>query len=238
MDVYSFINTIDEGESFVAGEDEILWLENKNAEKAWHTNGSRVSFSSPDLLYEIKPVVTLKNTVLYYKGDGSYTNPYVIETTNLTVGSIVKLDNDLYEVYSIEDDIRLVSLNSSLIPYTYDGYIELMFSYLNNNYYENLPYKNILQNSKWDIININNGKIEKDTLTSYLGVQNILDIKIDDTNDYYLASKINNYALVYDKPIIYGSKNTEHYLRPCITLAKDMVGSLELYDGIFIARGL
>ncbi len=237
LDVYSFVNSIKEENTFITKEDEMIWLANKNEDKIWHSNGSKLSLSSGELLYEIKPVVTLKNTVKYEKGDGSRTNPYVIETTKLTIGSTVKLGEDLYQVYSMQDDIRLVSMDDSN-SYTYDGDIEKIFNTLNENM-DNVSYKNLLKKSSWSIININNNKIEENKIDNYFGIQNLSDNKIDNgIYDYYLASKINNYIMVYDQPIIYGSKNSTHIVKPCITIAKEDIGKFELYDGIFMVRGL
>ena len=93
-------------------------------------------------------------------GNGTKENPYeTVKSNKLTVGSIVKLDEDKWYVYEINDTIKLTLANNLDKQYhfdkekvTYD--IESTGSlaeYLNNDYLDSLSYKDLLKETNWNI---------------------------------------------------------------------------------------
>lgn len=234
LDLNSFIQTIDGDKTFVALDNETIWLENKITDNnAWHTKGSKISYSKTDSLYAVKPVVTLNNDILFEKGNGTKNNPYVVSSNNVTIGSVVKINEDLYEVYSTKDNIKLVSKDKLDSKYMYTGDYLNIIKYLNDEFYETLDYKEKLLNVNWDITYINDGEIAKDSINNKIGLLNLFDLKYD-YNDYYLLSFIDNRIIVANETMIYGSKNYSHELRPTVAISKN--SELEYQNGIFVMR--
>ena len=151
-------------------------------------------------------------------------NPYIINEDKLSIGSKVKLGNDTYIVYDLKDNIKLMStktLNNLLI--------ENVLDYLNNEFFEKLDYKDLLQDTTIYTGYYNNKEndLTKEKITKKIGIPNILDIKFDnEVTNYYLPNKINTFALIYNNPIIYGDAKKEHETRYTITLSKDIIKNL------------
>lgn len=207
LSVYDYIKSFDDGNTFITSDNEIMWLYNDNV----HTNGDKISTSSENNYYEIKPVVTIRNSVLYMDGDGSLNKPYMLGNKEFSIGSKVKIDNDTYIVYDCIDGISLMS------EVTIDNiYKENASKYLSNEYIDKLSYK--------DIIN----KIELPSLE---------DIKFDSNiNDYYLSDNVNGFDLVYNNPIIYGDKDTLHKIRYVIKLDKKKVNNFVKENDIYVYK--
>lgn len=220
LSVYDYINSLDDEKTFITKDNEIMWLYNDLN----HTNGNNISTSNENNFYEIRPVVTLKPDTTYKSGNGNIDNPYIINEDKLSIGSKVKLGNDTYIVYDLKDNIKLMStktLNNLLI--------ENVLDYLNNEFFEKLDYKDLLQDTTIYTGDYNNREndLTKEKITKKIGIPNILDIKFDnEVTNYYLPNKINTFALIYNNPIIYGDAKKEHETRYTITLSKDIIKNL------------
>lgn len=107
VSIYDYINSLDKGESFIQDNTNMMWFLNKNV----HTNKGSISVSDEDEFREIKVVVTLKNDLSYTSGDGSKENPFIVGTDSLSIGSIVKLNEDYYYVYDTKNSYKLMSTN-------------------------------------------------------------------------------------------------------------------------------
>ena len=234
LDINSFIQSLSNDTTYIANDTEIYWLYNSyNEEKAWHSNGTKLSYSNKANLNGVRPVVTLKNDIDYETGTGIKSNPYIISNSNITIGSTVKIKEDYYTVYSTKDEYRLILNNSLADNYTYTGDIRDAFQYLDTTFYEKVEYKSLLMDATWQISSLNKGKIKSEEITSKVGLLNILDLNVSLTGEYYSASSINNKIIILNDGIIYGSKNAEHHLKPCISLNKDIVNSLNYKNGIY-----
>lgn len=220
LSVYDYINSLDDEKTFITKDNEIMWLYNDLN----HTNGNNISTSNENNFYEIRPVVTLKPDTTYKSGNGNIDNPYIINEDKLSIGSKVKLGNDTYIVYDLKDNIKLMStktLNNLII--------ENVLDYLNNEFFEKLDYKDLLQDTTIYTGYYNNKEndLTKEKITKKIGIPNILDIKFDnEVTNYYLPNKINTFALIYNNPIIYGDAKKEHKTRYTITLSKDIIKNL------------
>lgn len=114
-------------------------------------------------IYGIKPVITLNSTVELTSGDGTKDNPYQIEKENSLFASYVKLDNDLWRIYNIEDNnLKLVltdylktddenyqTIYSSTTSFHNDEKIGTLAYYLNNTYFNRLNYSDQILNNYW-----------------------------------------------------------------------------------------
>ena len=90
--------------------------------------------------------------------------------------------------------------------------IENVLDYLNNEFFEKLDYKDLLQDTTLYTKDYNNKEndLTKEKIIKKIGIPNILDIKFDnEVTNYYLPNKINTFALIYNNPItyIYGDGN-------------------------------
>lgn len=115
--------------------------------------------------YGIRSVITLKKNLTISSGDGTVSNPYVVDLgkDNNYVDSYVKLGDDIWKVSSNENGILKMYLNG-YIKYGEQDYfrnysnVNSVFDYNDNsnianyllyNYYQNLPYKDYIVSSKY-----------------------------------------------------------------------------------------
>ncbi len=188
LDVSSYVQSID-NTSYISGENEFIWLQNSYSDSEYyHTNGSKLSYSTNSNFYSIKPVVTLKSDLLYEGGNGTINDPYEIKCDKLTIGSNVIIGNDKYTVISTKDNIKLLA-NNNIDNIRYDDIID----YLNMDYYNNLSYNNYLIDSKCEKVSLNENKISKETNINKICVPNIYDLKVSNIKDGYMLSNIDNY---------------------------------------------
>ena len=115
--------------------DENFYLINNNSNnKIWYidSEGKLNTNNGSDIL-GIKPVITIKNTVNAISGNGSKEDPYIIESEKGLFGSYVKIDNDIWRIYQVEEENIKLSLNS----YLKIDNEEVTYKYSNNGYYHN-----------------------------------------------------------------------------------------------------
>ncbi len=187
LSAYDYFNSFKNEESFITKKDEKIWLNNENT-IAINNKISNVDNTNP---YEIRPVITINNNILYTEGDGTITNPYKIGVSTLSLGSKVSKDNNKYIVIDATNNYKLLS----------EKVIENIIYDEVNDYLNNLiNYKNI---------------IEK------IYIPSLNDIKLDNTyTDYYLQDKINNFNIAYGKEITYIDKSKKHNTRYIIEVSK------------------
>ncbi len=242
LDVANFLNSINNSKSYLVKSDEIFWLSNIDSEKVWHTNGINVSESLSNVFYEIKPMVRLKETNLYVEGDGSKTNPYMLTSNNVTVGSTLELGNDKWIVYNIDNNnyklMRKELLEKQLEfdqeKLTYDE--STLMKYLNNEYLNGLSYKDLLVNDTWLIGEYKDSiyDVKKSDVKAKVGIPNILDIKFDSNVVGYFTSTVNEERVfVYENPLRPSKVTTYRSIRPCITLSRDTIDKLKYVDGVY-----
>ena len=104
-----FVN-IGNKESYVIN-NEFFYLNNTNEEsEVWFIdNDGKVTTNNGTDIIGVRPVITIKANIDYQNGDGTKENPYTIEKENGLFGSFVKLDNQLWRIYQVNDtEVRLV----------------------------------------------------------------------------------------------------------------------------------
>ena len=240
LDVANYLNSIKNSKSYLVNDDEIFWLSDKSSEKVWHTNGTNVSQSEANTFYEIRPVVRLKETIIYKSGDGTIEKPYEVgEEGKISVGSKVVLDNDKWIVYDMSNNIKLMredviekQLDFDKEKLTYDG--SSLMEYLNTTYLDSLSYKKIIIDDTWNIGAFKDSidDIKNVTVKAKVGIPNILDIKFDsNVKTYFTSTNIEDRIMVYENPLRPSRTTTYRSIRPCIAISKNT--DFKYSDGLF-----
>jgi len=242
LDVANFLNSVNNGKSYLVKSDEIFWLADYGTDKIWHTNGVNVSQSEINSFYEIRPMVRLRNTTVYSTGDGTINNPYIVDKEDkLSVGSKVILGEDEWIVYDNKDNIKLMKSNILDKQMEFDKekltYKDSsLLTYLNDTYLNSLSYKDMIIENTWYIgeYKDNISDIKSDTVKAKVGIPNLLDIKFDSSVKLYFTSTVNEErVMVYDNPLRPGRVTTYRGVRPCITISKESASKLKYLDGVF-----
>ena len=186
---------------------EYFYLSNSNSEgKIWYVDDEgKASLNVGNDILGIRPVTNIKSNVDYVSGDGTKDKPYVIEKENGLFGSYVKLGNDMWRIYQVnDDDVRLmlndyVKFNGSNLQYRYSGsssyhndtvYGSVAY-YLNHDYLNSLSYKDKIKEVSWPNGYYNNsvkydyGYALKGTIESKVALMSIGNI--------FLNPELNNY---------------------------------------------
>ena len=177
-------------------------------------------------IYGIKPVITLNSTVELTSGDGTKDNPYQIEKENSLFASYVKLDNDLWRIYNIEDNnLKLVltdylktddenyqTIYSSTTSFHNDEKIGTLAYYLNNTYFNRLNYSDQILNNYWS-----NGYYSSENNFDYtealdkevdteIALLSIGDINlVPSLDEFFLSTGLNNFD---NKIYVYNNDGT------------------------------
>lgn len=208
---YSLLSVIDylnigSKDSYLAN-NEYFYLNNQNSEnKIWYIDDEgNGKLSTGNDIIGIRPVITIKANIDYVSGKGTKDDPYIIEKENNLFGSYVKLDNDIWRIYEVNDnEIKLMlndylKVNDSNLKYKYsnnssyhnDTISGSIAYYLNNNYLNTLSYKDIIKETKWS-----NGYYNSSTNYDYTNaLKNEVDTKIAlmSIGNIYLNPELNNY---------------------------------------------
>ena len=245
LSVSDFINSKNTA-SYLSNTDD-FWLNNKTDDnKVYYVSKGNLSTDTNDSFHGVKPIITLNNEIEYVSGDGTIKNPFRIEkdVNTININSYVKLDNDLYTVYDIEDSvIRLV--NDSLVNdqrARYNNYYNVAFNpdlassiayYLNNTYYNSLSYKDKLvdcdyytgelttdydYSTKEYIKNYDYKNIYKTKVSAKVGLLSITDINLNSSLDnYFLLNKVDGIVKSVNK----NNATTTNKMRPTICIDKN-----------------
>lgn len=246
-DTSKYVTTLGMGDYLNSkGEDSYLnntddfWLHNvKSDKKVWYIINGNLSNDSPSSIHGVKAVITLKNTIGSIAGKGTKEEPYLIEkeTNNLSFNSYVKLGNDLYSIYDMDDKViklvsnKLVNDITSRSTNYYNKTFNIKDSnsiayYLNNKYYNSLSYKNTLVDCDFYVgnYNVENNydykNIYKSKVTTKVGLLSIADININnELNNYFLLNKVDNKIYLFND--IKEKTNTINKIRPTVCISKN-----------------
>ena len=223
---------------------------NNEDNEVWYVNdsGNVVSANGEDI-YGIRPTISLKSNIESIRGNGTIDDPYVIDEGGL-FGSYVKLGNDLWRVYDVDDSSIKLMLDDYLkdndgenIMYKYSskGYYHndtvngSLDYYLNHNYLNNLSYKKLINKGMWanGIYGESNKynykevlKTEVDTSVTVSSIGNI--ILNGKLSDYFLSTGLSKSStLVYtvkDNGTLYSKSSTStSKVVPVISINKDIL---------------
>lgn len=249
LSIIDYINT-GGAESFI-NNGKYTYLNNKDANnQLWYINDEgKLGTSTIDNIYGIKPVIRLNNNIELISGDGTSTNPYIIEEEPTLFGSYVKLDNQLWRIYNVENDNIKLMLNDYL---TENIDKKVYTTYSNNNYYHNdttynslayylnktflntLTYKDKINSYNWSNYyyssetNYNYQQILENTIDTKVSLPSVGDIILNDNNltNFYTNTGTNNndnmiYTINKNGTLSKKSVTNTSYVIPCITLNKN-----------------
>lgn len=197
-------------DSYINNTNSIWTVNHKDNTKVWFISKGNISNNVTTSIYGVKPVITLKNTIGIIKGNGTKENPYIIEKNNsLGFNSYIKLGNDLYQVYDIEDNTVKLVYNGLIndMQNRYINYNSTEFNpksnysvaqYLNYTFYNKLPYKSSLIDCNYYIGNYNYDykEIYTKKVTTKIGELSVADVNIDNINtNYFLLNKHKNIVI-------------------------------------------
>lgn len=203
-----YVNT--GGQKGFMNNEEFFYLTNSNNEnKLWYVDDDgKVSTSDGTDVIGVKPVITLEHDITLITGDGSQDNPYAIEEENSLFGSYVKLDNDIWRIYEVnEEEVKLsldshLTLNGNEVKYKYSttGYYHndtkqgSLAYYLKNTYLPTLSYNNIINEAKYsngiysNTTDYDYTKVLESKVDTKVTVLSIGDIFLNPTNTNYYTS--------------------------------------------------
>lgn len=217
--------------------DSNIWLVSTKEDSVWNVNNDSLSVSEPDNMYYVKPVITLKNTTLLKSGKGTKEDPYIVEETKeLSVGSFVKLGDDTWVIYDEKDNVYKLSLNDYLSnkPFSSNGNAfdvkeeGSLAYYLNNDYYNDLSYKNILVNTDWYTGEYGKYKdVFSSKTNSKVGLLNVADLKLSKLSDYYLITKSGSKVYLYSTDVLDSNPAVSSKVVPTIAIEKHNITSGE-----------
>lgn len=200
---------------------EYFYLGNTNKEKeVWYVNeDGKVTTSLGKDIIGVKPVITIKANIDYLSGNGKKDNPYKIETEYGLFGSYVKLDNQLWRIYQVnETEVRLVLNDYLKVKNTDLSYIYSNISsyhddykygsiayYLNHDFLNTLSYKNKIKEVNWTNgyygtnSNYDYEQALSSTINSKVALISVGDIRLNNTlEDYFtLTGTKSKGSLVY-----------------------------------------
>lgn len=247
--INDYVNT-GGSKGFMNNEEYYYLINNNNENKLWYVdNDGKVNTSDGTDIIGIKPVITIKNNISKISGTGTKDDPYTIEEENGLFGSYVKLENDLWRVYKVDNDYIKLSLDSYLtinneeIKYKYsnNGYYHndtkngsLAF-YLKNTYLQSLNYKDIIDEVKFsngiysNATNYDYIKTLSTTVDTKVSLLSIGDIILNPINTNYFTST----GISKDSNLVYTLQNdfkaytkiatTTLKIVPTISIKKDLL---------------
>ena len=231
--------------------DEYFYLNNLNNDnKVWYIDdeGNGKLGTGNDIL-GIRPVITIKANVDYVSGDGTIDKPYTIEKENSLFGSYVKLGNDIWRIYQVNDDnVRLMlndylKVNNNTLTYRYsysnsyhnDTVSGSIAYYLNNTYLNSLSYKDKIKETKWtngfynSTTNYDYKNALKDKVDTKVAMMSIGDIYLNPelSNYFTMTGNANRGSMVYtitkDKKIYAKQVSSSSNIVPTISLDKKLL---------------
>ena len=197
----------------------------------------------------VKPVITIKSNIDYISGNGTKDTPYIIEMENGLFGSYVKLDNQLWRIYQVnETEVRLVlndylKVNQNNLQHIYsntnsyhnDTKNGSIAYYLNNTFYNTLSYKNKLKEVTWtngyygSNSNYDYSAALKSTIESKIALISIGDIRLNNTLENYFTMTGNKdkgpmvYSISSNQKLFGKSIQSKINVVPAISLDKNLL---------------
>lgn len=237
LNIGEFINSKASGKSFIS-DGNSTWLSTHGEKQVWAINGTSLSYTDPSKTYDVKPVVTLKNTTKYISGKGTEKEPYEIEekSNSVMVSDHIKLGNDTWTVYKIEDNKLYLSLSTLYGKGTKTYRFDLksnkydptkassLAKYLNETYLNSLSYKNKLEDCTWytGTYETSYKDIYKEKINAKVGISSVTDLKLDSTikNYYVLNGTKDGKAYLYSDYLTESKVTLARAIKPSICIKK------------------
>ena len=238
------------GKKSFINQSSVSYLANKNKDgEVWYLgDDGTLDKSLGDDILGIRATATLSPTLGIKSGDGSKTNPYIIEDKFAYFGSYVKLGDDIWKIYDFDEkNVKLVLMNyakdgnAKNLEYVYSknnyrhndtAYGSLAY-YLNHTYLNSLSYKNIILDANYyngyygEENNYGLEEIFKDEIDTKVALLSIGDVVLNHELDNYFTSTgtyKNSTSLYVQKSngeVTTKKVSYEASVVPCITIQKD-----------------
>lgn len=230
----------------------LLGLDEEGSNLYLSKSGS-VAPANNDDGFGIKPVITIKNNIDVVSGDGTKDNPYQLEPNDQLgyINRYVKLGEDVYRIYQVEDQMLHLSLDHYLQVDGQDYEDNYSNSttefditdrnnigyYLNRTYLNSLSYQDQLQECTFytgeisDEIGFDYLNVFQNQIVSKVGMLNMIDLKLNSQlDDYYLmntTSSLGEIALVHSVTGELREEVTkeEKKIVPVVCILKDQIKS-------------
>ena len=218
LGVDEYLNSLSDEKTFINAGNEYTWLYNTSKTNAWHTTGTYLSSSKTTNVYGVRPVITLRNSVTYLKGDGSEENPYILDKEKeIKVGSYIDLNDDIYTVYEVgEDYLKIESDRVLKTKQIFDSSSNefdksSLKSYLEKDYVDKLKYKDLLK------------EVSFGESKSKVGILSSKDLKFNSSlNAYFLNDKENSGVSLYNGSVLTTEVSSKRNVRPCLGIKKNL----------------
>ena len=249
LSVVDYLN-IGSKDSYLAN-GEYFYLSNDNSEgKIWYVDDEgKASLNPGNDIIGVRPVTNIKSNVDYVSGDGTKEKPYVLEKEPGYLGSYVKLGNETWRVYQVnENDVRLMlndylKVNDNNLKYRYsttnsyhnDTAVGSIAYYLNHDFLDSLSYKDKIKEVSWPNGYYNNSvKYDytyslKNTIQSKVALISIGDINIKpELNNYFTMTGASDkssqvYIINEDKKLYIKQVGSELNVVPVISIEKSLL---------------
>lgn len=249
LSINDYVNT-GSSNSFLNNHEYYYLINKKNDNNIWYVNDEgKVGLSDGNDIIGIKPVITLKKDIVVSTGNGTKENPYTFEKESSLIGSYVKIDNDIWRIYSgDEEDIKLsldtyLKINNEEIAYKYSNnsykhndttYGSLAY-YLNKTYLNSLKYKNIINEVTYSngIYNNTNdyaySSVLEEKIKTKVSLLSIGDIIVNPSiTNYYLSTGISKdsnmiYTIQNDFKIYTKVSTSNLKIVPTISIKKNLL---------------
>lgn len=231
--------------------DEYFYLINNNKEnKSWYIDSDgKLGKNDGSEIIGIKPVITIKGTIEKTGGNGTKEEPYTFETETSLFGSYVKLDNDIWRIYEVNENEVKLSLNNYLTVnneeqknnYSSNGYKyndtknKTLAYYLNNTYLNKLSYKDLVKETAFyngiysNTTDFDYTKVLKETVNTKVSILSVGNpILNSELTNYFMSTGIdknsnNIYVFQNDYKLYTKSSSTSLKIVPVITLDKNIL---------------
>ena len=228
------------------------YLSNVNSDsEIWYiTDKGKLNSSDGTDIFGIKPVITLPSNTPLISGDGSNKSPYIIEKDSSYFAAYVKLGNDIWRIYDVEDDAVNLILNNYILDsnkeeFTYkysesnyyhnDTKSNTLAYYLNNTYLDNLSYKDKIDtgyyaNYYYGYSNdYDYAEILKNKVDTKVSVPSLTDVILNnDLSGYFTntgtgksANKV--YIINNNGTVTDVSTSSQNKIVPCISINKNLL---------------
>lgn len=233
LDLSDYLNSIDT-DTYISSNQNI-WLSTvKDDRNIWIVSDNKVAYMDNDSSAYIRPVVTLKNSSIITSGDGTKENPYKIsKKDSVGVGSYIKINDDLWIVYSKENKkLKLVlvdNINGGITKFRYSVKStefnpkeeNTLAYYLNNTYYNNLSYKKLLVDFEVSAGSYRNSysDINSKKVKVKVGIPSIADFKYPGNSfSYYLLNNNEEEVYYFEDGLYTSQPNLIRPIRPTIAI--------------------
>ena len=220
LSIEDIVNSADNDKSYLLS-DLDYWLNNKSNSKSFVVVNNKIASGDSKDGYGVRPVIRLKCSITIKSGDGTLDKPYIVseDTTGLSVGSYIKLDNDLWVIYETgKDNVKLALADALTGAKAFGNSSEYNIDkddniahYLNNDYLNSLSYKDMLIDSKWETGKYTDSynSVDKNVVTAKVGMLSVKDLK-----GYYLITPSDEEEVYFYNTNSYVSKT--NYLRSVV----------------------